>query len=337
MSDVIAHILCGEKTLEKINNTTFKTEIAKHPLLLNIGCQGPDIFLYYKVWPWVKKDEFNSLGNLLHNKKTGDFLYLSAMYLTQQENSDEFFQLFTYIMGLICHYNLDRFTHPFIYYFSGISDGSKETKKYSNYHKQFEIILDSFILKKYKGKLSSKEKIHNLVKYDINNKLPGIIPSYYKKTIKDVYNIEISSSIIDTSVKDMYKVLKLLHDPFCIKKITLKTFACITKKDLIYSYAIYPHKINYDKDYLNLNHKKWSHPCSLTEWSRDSFLDLFQSAVDASASMINDLVDYIISKDEEISLKLKNHFRNVSYNTNKQNSPEIQLKYFDCIFEEKNK
>lgn len=337
MSDILTHILCGEKALEKISNTAFKTEVIKRQPLLNIGCQGPDIFFYYRVWPWKKNDEFNFLGNLLHNKRTGDFLYLSALHLVQQENLDNFFDLFAYIIGLICHYNLDRLTHPFIYYFSGISDGSKETKKYIYFHKRFEIIIDSLLLKRFKGKLSATEKIHNLIKYNNNHKLPEIISSYYKNIIKEVYNIEINNSVIDSSIKDMYRVQKLLHDPLYIKEIAFKTFNFITKKDLIYSYAIYPHSIKYKKDYLNLDHNQWVHPCNSNESNIYSFLDLFDSAVEISSIMINDLVQYTLYKDDTISLKLKHHFKNVSYDTNKIYSPENSLKYFNCIFEEKNK
>lgn len=130
MPDIITHILCGEKTVEKIYDATLRNEVINRRKLFNIGCQGPDIFLYYKIWPWSKHDQFSNLGELLHKEKTGDFLYESILYLGQfQNNSEEFYDLFTYIIGLICHYNLDRLSHPYINYFSGINDGTPEKKK----------------------------------------------------------------------------------------------------------------------------------------------------------------------------------------------------------------
>ena len=149
MPDVLTHILCAEESMEKVQSNTLKKYINKNKILFNFGAQGPDIFIYYKGWPWVKKGVACKLGERMHNEKTGLFLKESIEYLKNSKGQEEFNDLLVYLSGFLCHFALDKNAHPFIYYFGGVSQGEKN-KKYDNYHKKLEIIIDTIMLKRQK-------------------------------------------------------------------------------------------------------------------------------------------------------------------------------------------
>ena len=128
----------------------------------------------------------------------------------------------------------------------------------------------------------------------------------------------------------MYTILKLLHDPYGIKKTFIRIFDLIVHDHLKYTNNLYPKYINNNVDFLNLQHNTWLDPCTGEKYTQ-SFLDLYNKAVEDGADMINRVYKYIngdIEKDE-----IRDLFKDISYDTNKPCNAQYKLKYYDCIFE----
>ncbi|MCL6477157.1 MAG: zinc dependent phospholipase C family protein [Peptococcaceae bacterium] len=107
MPDVWTHIFCGREVLAGVGEN-FK-ELAREKIsLFLLGCQGPDIFFYYNFLPWNGDKRVFLLGERIHREKCGLFLRESLKYLKRNPDAGTT----KYLMALICHWCLDRITHP---------------------------------------------------------------------------------------------------------------------------------------------------------------------------------------------------------------------------------
>lgn len=71
----------------------------------DIGLQGPDIFLFYKPY---RKTGISDYGTRRHDQPA--IRMFTPILVQRREGS-----VLSYLMGLICHYTLDKFCHPYVY------------------------------------------------------------------------------------------------------------------------------------------------------------------------------------------------------------------------------
>ena len=331
MPDVLTHTLCGKKALKRIKNKKIRDEVYKRQKLFNIGCQGPDIFIYYRSWPWTDKGKLKEFGHVMHETKTGQFFLEGIKFLKQcEKGSKEYYDMLTYLLGFICHFNMDKVAHPYIFYFGGIDDGTKEKKKYSNYHKRLEIALDVLILKRDKGKDAYKYPVYKLLKR--KTEMPNVICKFYKEVFEKLYNTKIELDTPKIAVGDMVKLLKVLYDPMQLKRIMSKVFYHSCNFSKYISYTIYPKKLKPNIDYLNLEHRKWQDPINKEIIYTYSFVDLFDKGVKDSSYYMDKVIDYI--NNREVSYEeLKKLFKDISYATSIECGHYKDMKNYDCLFE----
>ena len=77
-----------------------------------VGTQGPDIFFFHRIFPWMKGKSFRKIGSLLHRARPSDILDAMREYCSFSQNECI---AKSYIYGFILHYALDRKCHPFVY------------------------------------------------------------------------------------------------------------------------------------------------------------------------------------------------------------------------------
>ncbi len=331
MPDILTHILCGHDTVKRIESNYWRTIIDSKQKLFNLGCQGPDMFLYNDFLPCIKDKRGLRYGQIMHTEKTGDFLLESISYLYGEEsNKDEFDSIFSYICGFICHFGLDRNAHPYIHYYAGAHDKTNtETRKFAGYHKRLELIIDTILLNERKNTESYKYPVYQEI--DVGQYLPKSIVRYLAYTINKVYSPKKIINYINDSYKDLITVLKLAHDPLGVKKGLLSVADMLIKDDIVYRTLIYPRKINSQVDYMNTARKSWNHPCYKDEVYSYSFYDLFEKAVVQSAEMLNAFIDFL---ENNINLEqLNKYFPNISYHTGKTIDEKCDLIYYEPIFD----
>ncbi|MBE6877895.1 MAG: hypothetical protein E7488_01830 [Ruminococcaceae bacterium] len=100
-----------------------------------LGCNGPDVFYYYRKYDPFRTQNMSRLSKLMHNHRTG--LFLQNMFRFAQTNAQKDFCL-----GWLCHYALDSVMHPYINY---ITTAYANPFNIEQGHSFFESSLDSYI------------------------------------------------------------------------------------------------------------------------------------------------------------------------------------------------
>jgi hypothetical protein len=294
MADILTHLISADESLERLN-ADINRIIKSNRNIFNLGAQGPDVFFYYKVFPWQKTNNIDKTGTLLHSEKTEDFLVNAAKYLKNQVLSDpmEFYRKtkkdsdlhrqFAYIAGFLTHYALDTLSHPFIFYFSGKDGGYN--------HKYFECIIDTLLSDIYNAKKVRLHKTGHAIKLSAEDRY--VVSDYISKIIYVTYHKNIDRRDIQIAIKDMKRVMQAMYDPKNIKRGSFKVVDRLSKAQGKIATATYPAKLDHKIDYLNINHTTWLHPCDDQETHTESFIDLLKQAREYSASLIDNLALYI--------------------------------------------
>lgn len=330
MPDMWTHILCGNEALEALADSRYKALLQHYRKLFNFGTQGPDFLYYYHLWSLFKSAEARRYGSMLHRSKTSSFLLESVSFLKHYKKKGAAY-LLVYLSGFMCHFALDRITHPYIYYRSGAYDREvPQTLKYNIYHKRLELIIDTLLLKEKRGVEACQTPADSEI--DTGPYLPRIISLYYQYMFNRVYQEHIDISIIDQAYGDMKSQLKFITGTNKTKEYFIGFLDGMINPNLRLSQiAAYPSEMEDDKDYLNKQHSEWIHPCDDKEKSTLGFLDLYGQAVEESKAMIQGTFDYLAGKK---SLEdLRPLFPNVSCLTGKPLDTNAPMKYFNCIFE----
>lgn len=125
-----AHYQFGQLVLSRVEPEV-ATAIYYSKNMFDLGLQGPDLLFFYKPY---RSNEISKLGHDIHNC-AGGALFKDLMERRGQWSS----ALTAYLMGLCCHYALDRTCHPLI---DEIAPTNVE-------HQQIESAFDRLVLEQY--------------------------------------------------------------------------------------------------------------------------------------------------------------------------------------------
>ncbi len=329
MPAIITHSFFAEDSLGNIKDPVLKDKISSRMDLFYLGAQGPDLFFYYKAKPWIKYDGIEKLGNIVHENLVDTFFKESFDYLDSLKGNDGFYDLLTYLAGYMCHYSLDRNTHPLIHYSAGIDNGlTKATRKYYNHHRRLESTIDYFSLIK-KGVDPVRFKSFELV--SIRKRFEPVLIDYYIFILDKVYGTTITLGQVRSVIHDISRVLKNLYDPIGLKLLLYRLLELLMgARDEITSSMI-PRRLINGMDYLNLDHRKWVHPCNPGHSSDESFWDLYNIALDETVKFMDLISVYL--KSGRFPDALLDMTSNISYSTGIECGNSSKLKYFDSIYD----
>lgn len=294
MPDILTHTAFAEKVLNDLNDLEIKKEIQSRMNLFRLGAQGPDLF-YYHQFMKGKDDPIKQIGSILHTEKTGAFLKQSFDYCIEHFEEENDYNLLSYISGFLCHYVLDKNTHPFIYRFSGYSfDHGKDKGKYSWYHKVMESYLDVYIWHSKKDKQAYKEKVYKLIHL---KQMPDNIKVFLKETIRTIYNKPLTKENISRAYKDMQKAYKLLYDPIGIKKCIINKLEWLLEKEIKVGKPFYASSIEASKRYLNLSKDEWVYPLDHETVVCLSFLQIYERSIAECTLMLKEILKHVQHKE----------------------------------------
>lgn len=289
--------------------------------------QGSDPFMFYNYLIGKKNKYFCNIQKMIHTTDTRNYFINIIEYIINNDmtsNKD----LITFLYGNICHYFLDAWCHPFIYYKTGIfKKGDKSTYKYNALHQDMEFSIDRYLIMKRSQTKVNKFKIYKEIFDDY--KISNEVINCFNYIIKETYGIDNIANSYDKSVKMMRRFFYLFnYDRFGIKRNVYKFVDWITPSNIIkikeLSYATEDINI----DYLNLDNKKWNHPSIKDEIYNYSFFDLYNFAMNDVMSAIKVVDECIINKDLNIK-KLRRVFKNLSCSTGKDCQLNLEFKYFE--------
>jgi hypothetical protein len=319
MSDFINHYHCGEEVLKMVDDSITRL-IDKNRTLFNLGCQGPDFFLYHGVIPWHKNLGYANFGEIVHKSETN--LLFSAMieFYQNTENIDMKEKVLSYIMGYACHHSLDSITHPFIFFFSGFA---------AHLHKEYEMILDV---------LNCKHRGYDdAVAFDSKKIIPvkdvdiQMIQDFHVYIIERISGEKLPDSAVNTCIHDYSSLLSLFPDALGIKRMLAKIIEKIIQKPHAFSKAFIQKNIKDIDDYMNLGHSLWLHPCDKDIASDASYPDLFEKAIHDGASKITGL--FRVASQHNIEQEIVKIIKNFSFETGEvfnyeNNKNTIKMKYY---------
>ncbi|MCF8008319.1 MAG: zinc dependent phospholipase C family protein [Halanaerobiales bacterium] len=226
MPDLWAHIIGGEMVINKLNDKALCDVIINNRNYFNMGTQGPDFFFYNDFWPWIKEKKGPTIGNLIHNKMTIDFLIESFRKLKEKKGILYYPESLSYFMGFITHIILDKNIHQIIDNFT--------TDDFE--HKRLELELDCYFTKKYLN--SECYKLNPLNYINIGDNFNQMISQIIYSNINQMYNLNLDLDFIDKAYNDMLKVHSILYSPYKVKITILKLFTSFFSIDLNqYTYA----------------------------------------------------------------------------------------------------
>lgn len=232
----------------------------------------------------------------------------------------------SFLVGTICHYELDSVVHPYVYYKTGAFDKkNKATYKYNNVHAFMETFLDNDMVIR-------RENI-NPYKFRLDKFCfqTDRFSDNLKKTIDfvfdDTFNLKNMGNIYYKALKQMKQALMLLRrDPYGIKKFFYKLMDTFTSRKTFRFEAIsYNYPLFDCHNFLNEDHKTWRNPCVYAMTSTESFLDLYLKALKEVKVLICASFDYINGKE----IDLEKVFTNKSYVTGLNCNDKKELKYFE--------
>lgn len=308
-----------KKYQNKINN---KIEYFK------LFSQGSDPYMFYHFFIGKKAKYTMNLQNTIHSSKTQKFFINTINYISKNnlENNPE---IMSFLYGYITHYYLDLYTHPLIYYKTGIfKKDNKNTYKYNGLHQEIEYNIDLYMIKEREKIPPYKFKIHKEI-FNIK-KLSKELKQLINTINKETYQIDKTHQLYEASIHYMTLFFKIVnYDPTGIK---LKIYQILDKakpKKLIKLEELsYHHNFETNLSYLNLNHNTWNYPWDKSQTFKTSFFDLYNKAKEESINTIITITNMLDNKkiDEE---KLKTIFPNLSLVTGLPCQNKIEMKYFE--------
>ncbi len=242
MPSSITHQLVAEET-KKLLPPEAQTAIDSAPDEYFLGCQGPDVFFFYRIG---SRKEYN-LGKFLHRYRVFDTFGLFLHALQQDGDGrvprfseEERTQAFSYILGFITHYAADSTFHPFVYNYLQ-AKGAVKTE-----HQQIENDWDVYFLRELRGRETEKFRFAFSAEKLIAHKTTARLYRYLSQNLE---REEVKQHNFDNGVKNFSRYLKFFHGK-CYNRQrgwarTEKLFH--TKKFLS---ALYPRK-DPEPSYLN--------------------------------------------------------------------------------------
>ena len=102
-----AHRKFGASVTEALSEEMIAV-INNHRTQFDLGCQGPDIFFFYRPWG---TNAVNKYGNQLHEDPAKELFERGAKIIRKygQDSAQA-----AYVYGVVCHFSLDSECHPYV-------------------------------------------------------------------------------------------------------------------------------------------------------------------------------------------------------------------------------
>lgn len=289
MPSLTAHCLCGEISMIGDYDHLRKI-IDENKSAFFIGCQGPDLLMYYHICPWQSQKgakEVRNIADKIHEQKINIFFENLLNEVIKREKDT----LIAYTAGFLCHHSLDSIAHPYIYYFT---DSTKEDIGYS--HQIFENQIDLGILQLYK--LTMREyrpdkKIKNFKKGKEE------VLEALREVIYATYGEIVSNKQLNDCFKDMDKVVSILTD------VDGKRYYLVEFLENLFNLKgkgtsmVVPQKYDNKLDAMNYRREKWYYPSDSSISSNDDFQMLFLKAINQTRAEFS-LLEKMIMKEDHI-------------------------------------
>ncbi len=294
MPNIVTHIVFAREMIRDVLEPRALSIVEKDQQLFEVGSNGPDYLFFHDTTPRhvMKKSKIRQVGTFCHRRDVNAF-YQDAIATIRNEKDESIAQdEIIYVMGHLCHWALDSVAHPYIFYRTGSGDKQSQFR-----HHRIESLIDAAILK-----IKHNQTIEEFKAYEICNvsmEQARAITRIYHSVAKNVYGIDEKPHEFLQALNDWHFVQKLLYDGNGKKINKFQKVERLIGKIGLVSAMLVPKEPSDPCDICNLLHKQWVHPCDQALKSNDSFLDLYDKALNRANHVINLFLDAIEDPNKE--------------------------------------
>lgn len=204
MPSAITHQLVAEEA-EKLLPEGLQHIIERAPDEYFLGCQGPDLFFFYRIG---NKSEYN-LGKFLHRNRPYDVFRFFARLLSGEQSArfpaysdEDRTRAFAYILGYIAHYATDSTFHPFVYNYMNKEGSEKRV------HQLIENDWDVHFLRKFRGREAEKFRCAFSPKKVAKS---GAVARLYACLAEELGREEVKRGKFNAGLRNFWRYLTFFH------------------------------------------------------------------------------------------------------------------------------
>ncbi|MGI6702185.1 MAG: zinc dependent phospholipase C family protein [Christensenellales bacterium] len=293
MPNQITHYYHGQEVLKRLDNN-LRDIVNRYPYAYKMGSIGPDILFVLRETSGAKIRHYANEMQYLHMYEVFDS---ATKHL--KKNFDEC-QL-SYMLGLLCHYAMDKRGHAYVNYFvEEVMPPHFPSEMQSALHPMMEAGLDEFVLLDHMNENPRKYKIADNFKSTLYER--NKIGELYEQVINPVFGYTLSKGAMRFILKITVMFFRLTTDRFGVKK---KFFNYLenrkgVKKQM--SSSIRPPHNKDGFDYMNRNRVNWRLVRNQNKLTDESFDMVISDCVEQGVKYIEDFIA-AVSKDKPLDKK----------------------------------
>lgn len=298
MPSFITHELMGEEIQMMISSSVAKAATASYPAAFKWGCQGPDLLFFRYGWK-KQASPLGDYGSRLHKENTPQLFSEVCRYLISLKDTNQFSPSLSYACGLICHYALDSFIHPYVYFMQEKKRRQYRSSVSYGIHMKLETDLDTaFYCRKTNGKNIRRYKLDPSLLRDSDCQTTAC--RFLAHLIYAGFGAAFEPEEIRPCLINLYRKEKFLLDPgYIVSFAACKTLDISRGEKNVQCANCRPRKVSYD--ILNNQHAKWIN-YRLKEVDRyESVMDILETAKKEACHLI-DVVCDTVTKETEFPL-----------------------------------
>lgn len=294
MPNIVTHVCFARDMMDSVLDAKTMSIVEENPHLFEVGSNGPDFLFFHDTTARhvMKKSKLRKLGTFCHRRNVNDF-YKDALNTIRKESNEQIKkEEMIYLFGHLCHWALDSEAHPYIFYRTGSGDSKAQFR-----HHRIESLLDAAILKIKTGQTIEDFRAYEIC--DVNMNEARAITRIYHSVADHVYDIQERPHEYLQALNDWHFVQKLLYDGNGKKIKRFQKVETLIGQIGLVSAMMVPKETSDPCDICNLKKKQWVHPCDDQLTSTDSFLDLYDKALNRAKRAIELCMEAIDSRVKE--------------------------------------
>ena len=290
MPALLAHHMFVHRVMQQIEHAGMSVYNKNAAL---IGAQGPDVFFFHRVLPWQSGISYAKLGSRMHHISPARLFDEMQRTIAADSRDREF--MLGYMLGFLCHYALDRTTHPYVYWAQTALEhddpgyGKGRNRMYQ-YHFRIESALDTIILRRETGKHVSGFDL-SAAAPELSEQERAAFARLYAPTLRRLFGVDASPANLMHAPSDMRRIFRLIDDKSLNRRRLLTLLERVARQGPFATSLLRPADIS-DWDYANTEHRQWQNPADPSHTYTSGFFELY----DEAAAEAFDMVAHFTSK-----------------------------------------
>lgn len=275
MPAIITHDLFAKDIYSETFESVGGSREAAEAFLL--GNQGPDPLFYVAADP--RYTGFSQLGSTIHRARPAEFIVaLKAAVSSLPPHQRPWGR--AYVLGFLCHYELDRTVHPLVYSqvnalcAAGVEGLGDEAR--SEVHAVIETELDELVLTCKRGEtVASFNPAVAVLKG--SPALLSALSSLYARAVRDAFDLDVPANLFAAAVRAQRTAQRVLYSPQGWKRTALGAAERLVRPHSMLAALSHRAAERTATPYANADHRPWENPFT-GEMSTADFWDLYAAA-----------------------------------------------------------